>query len=96
MMNLTKEQESYIVETLCDMSDDDMYDEMLNSIYGQVTICGNKYDTSEALKHVDPVAYRCGRADYFGNDDMFYEIDGSYYLVDEINDALAQMEANND
>jgi hypothetical protein len=40
------------------------YDEMLNECYGTVQVGGLEYDTAEVLKAVDPVAYRCGFADY--------------------------------
>ena len=40
------------------------YDDMLNESYGEVSICGLKYQASYALREVDPVAYRCGFADF--------------------------------
>lgn len=40
------------------------YDEMLDDVYGQATIGGQKYQTSRALREVDPVAYRCGFNDW--------------------------------
>ena len=45
--------------------DDEAYDEMLDECYGQVEIGGLFYSTSLALKEVDPIAYRCGRNDYY-------------------------------
>lgn len=42
----------------------DMYDEMLDEIYGLINICGYEYDASLALKNIDEVAYRCGFNDY--------------------------------
>lgn len=29
-----------------------------------ITICGYEYEPSRALEAVDPIAYRCGLADY--------------------------------
>jgi hypothetical protein len=40
------------------------YDEFLDEVYGDVQIAGLKYSTSLALKEIDPVAYRCGFADW--------------------------------
>ena len=40
------------------------YDEMLNDVYGTVIIAGYEYDTAQALKEVDPIAYRVGMNDY--------------------------------
>ena len=41
----------------------EQYDEFLNGL-GDVTIGGLQYEQSEALKRVDPVAYRCGFNDW--------------------------------
>ena len=40
------------------------YDEMLNDVYGLSKIGGYEYDTAQALREVDPIAYRVGMADY--------------------------------
>lgn len=41
----------------------EQYDEFLNEM-GNVIIGGLQYEQSEALKRVDPVAYRCGFNDW--------------------------------
>ena len=38
--------------------------EMLDEIYGEVTICGMTYSAGAALEACDPVAFRCGLSDY--------------------------------
>ena len=43
------------------------YDEMLNDVYGTVIIAGYEYDTAQALKEVDPIAYSVGMNDYEAN-----------------------------
>jgi len=43
--------------------EDDEYEEMLNELYGTVTVCGMEYDAGTVLKEVDPIAFRCGVAD---------------------------------
>ena len=40
------------------------YDEMLDDAYGVVTVAGFEYDTSRALRELDPIAYQCGWLDY--------------------------------
>lgn len=37
---------------------EDMFDDMLNSSYEAVQIMGLDYEPSEALKRIDPIAYR--------------------------------------
>jgi len=41
-----------------------MYDDMLDETYGTVDIAGITYDTSLALRLVDPIAYETGRHQY--------------------------------
>jgi hypothetical protein len=40
------------------------FDEFLDEIYGTVKIAGYEYNTSQALKEVDPIAYSVGMNDY--------------------------------
>jgi hypothetical protein len=40
------------------------YNDMLDDVYGVVTIAGYQYETSRVLKEVDPIAYRVGLSDY--------------------------------
>ena len=43
---------------------EDAYDEWLDDIYEPVNIAGYTYLASVALRLVDPIAYRVGRADW--------------------------------
>jgi hypothetical protein len=43
---------------------EEAYNEMLNDVYGTVNIAGYEYDTSRALKEIDPIAYSVGMNDY--------------------------------
>lgn len=49
---------------------DDEYDEMLDDVYGDVEICGMNYSSIQALKLLDPVAYRCAKNDYESDYDL--------------------------
>ena len=40
------------------------YNDMLDEVYGVVTIGGYHYHTSYALEAVDPIAYRVGMHEY--------------------------------
>ena len=40
------------------------YDEMLDECYEPVTVTGMEYQTSRALRELDPIAYRCGFNDW--------------------------------
>jgi hypothetical protein len=40
------------------------YDDMLDEIYPDCTIAGQKFTTSSALKALDPISYQCGFNDY--------------------------------
>ena len=43
----------------------DLYDEMIDECHDEVTrICGMEFNSSRALRELDPVAYRCGFADW--------------------------------
>lgn len=54
---------------------EEQYNEMLNDVYGVVNIAGLEYETARALRDVDPVAYRCGYADYVS--EYLHEVDPS-------------------
>lgn len=61
-----------------------LYNDMLDEVYGVVSIAGLEYSTSDALKRLDPIAYQCGLNDYIDsllNDGELEEIDGDYYYV---------------
>lgn len=44
------------------------YDEALDDTYEAAQICGYEYSPAEALKIVDPVAYRCGYNDWLNGE----------------------------
>ena len=69
-------------EELSDNLLDEMYKKMLDSCYGQIEICGNKYAVSRVLEEVDPTAYRCGYADWLDSEisgKNITEHGGKYY-----------------
>ena len=64
------------------------YDDMLDDSYGEVDICGMKYQSSRALKELDPTAYRCGLNDY--NDSELCDIEDQ---LEGLRDDLKRAEA---
>jgi hypothetical protein len=48
----------------------EQYDDMIRECYDTTTIAGLEYDTARALREVDPIAYRCGLADYIDSLDL--------------------------
>ena len=42
----------------------DQFEEMLDDVYGTVSVAGMEYGTARALKEIDPIAYRCWMLDY--------------------------------
>ena len=63
------------------------YDDTLDEIYPECRIAGMSCQTSRALKEADPVAYRCGFADWLDSEigeTLTDEIDSEYYDLSEV------------
>ena len=43
---------------------EEIFDEYLNELYGQVNICGIEYDAAYAFKRVDQIAYEVELSDW--------------------------------
>ena len=53
-----------------------VYGDLLDEVYGVVVIAGIEYDTSAALRDVDPTAFRCGFLDWLDSeirDGVYFE-----------------------
>jgi hypothetical protein len=87
-----RDRESYELEVLAEAVEhfeevpeyelEEQYCEMLDDVYGETNIAGYQYSTSRALAEVDPVAFRCGFADYIDSlitDGDMVEACGKYY-----------------
>lgn len=88
-MELTKEQEEYVLDSCKAVNLEEMYDDMLDECYGPVHIGCLEYSASYVLKEVDPTAYRCGMNDY-EYDLGLVEIDGEYYMLEDVEEALEE------
>lgn len=94
-MNFSKSQIETIKSSLDSISDraiEEMYQDCLDES-GPVKIAGYEYDTSHALRLVDPTAYRCGLADYISSllDDQLTEVDGEYFNTSDIENLIESL-----
>ena len=48
----------------------DLYEDMLDECFEDVQIAGMSYTTSNALKNVDPIAYRVGMSDWLDSENI--------------------------
>ena len=77
-----------VAQFIIDNLDDEVYDNMLDECYEEVTFGTLSYCPSIALYRLDPIAYNCGRSDYYDSlySDIVYELEryggGSFYGFD--------------
>jgi hypothetical protein len=43
---------------------EDFYDDLLNECYGEIKLGDLVFSSAEIIKTLDPIAYRCGLADF--------------------------------
>jgi hypothetical protein len=59
------------------------YDETLDEVYGMVQVAGMEYETSRALKELDPIAWRCGWIDWADSEYHELEMPDDLYNSDD-------------
>lgn len=66
------------IEVLTEEEAYERYDEMLDECYPDLMIAGLAYCTSDALKHIDAIAYRVGFNDWVDGEmrDGVFEVEG--------------------
>lgn len=73
---------------------EEQYRDFLDDCYGEIDVCGMKFQASRALEELDPTAFRCGLLDYVDgmdiNDDIEYQElkDMKNDLEDELYDLI--------
>jgi hypothetical protein len=87
----TAKQRAAIVENCTAIDREQAFRDMLDDCYGETEIAGMKYQTSRVLEEVDPIAFRCGVNDYFGNGD-YVEVEGGTYHKDDADKAAGQID----
>lgn len=88
---LTKDQRAKVLadaETLTDWALELQYNDLLDECNEPVKVCGYEYAPSSALAKLDPVAYRCGFADWIGCNEEIVEIGCQYYSVESVLKAI--------
>ena len=53
---------------MADYGAEELYADMLDEVYGVVTVAGMEYNTAYVLRNVDPIAFRCGLVDYLDSE----------------------------
>ena len=97
------------IETFEYICTDDEYNEYLDNVFDEVEIMGMTYNISYALKELDPIAYRCDKADYEANidlddveeyqelqnqlDELESQLDDLQNQLDELQDQLDELES---
>lgn len=68
------------MKTISEHELEQMYCEMLDDVFGTIKIAGLEYETSCALREVDPIAFRCGFADWLDSaiGETIWEHNGKY------------------
>lgn len=91
--NLEKLVEEAVTEELTAINQEEVYEDTLREIYGDIDLCGMKVDAADVLKRYDPVAFRCGMNDFFGTTDEYTEIAGELYYTSEVDEIRERIEA---
>jgi hypothetical protein len=85
----------HLIQTHCNPVDgDEMYEELLDECWPEVTIGCGTYSPSQILKNCDEVAFEIGvkeNLDNLAEDGVLYEVDGDYYRLDDIDQMLSDL-----
>jgi hypothetical protein len=100
-MNYTEKQLNYIRRNVAMVDVECLYDRMLDECYSFRSVGGpfEYLQPSHVLARADETAYLCGLADYqdsLAQERDYVEIDGDLYAVDDIEEALEDMEDEED
>lgn len=94
MKTVTINQTTYQIDDediISEYEIEDLFEEQLNEIYGEVEVCSYRYEAGSVLKEVDPTAFRCGCADFISEN--YSEVwENSKFLGYISNDTLDNLE----
>jgi len=93
-MNLTTKQIESIQSQLTPVRTEEVYLDMLNECHEPINVCGHEYQAGDTLRSVDPIAFRCGHADYISAmlEDSWVGVAGEYYDLTEVESLIEEME----
>ena len=85
----------YLIKEHCKPVDaEELYEDLLNETCDVVRIGSLEYSPGTVLKEMDPIAFRCGVADFLAGDERYIECDGDYYQVDDIEAMAEELKAD--
>ena len=64
-------------DAVVDSVDEDVFEDHLSMIYGDVNVCGYNYDAGRVLKEIDPIAFRVAFNDLTSNlyEEIYFDLD---------------------
>lgn len=83
-----------VKEHLEPVDENELFDEMMDCCYEDITIGCSSWTASHVLKNLDPIAYNIGTSEYMQDlveDDQYLEIDGRYYAVSDIEEMIEKL-----
>ncbi len=87
----------HLIQQHCETVDgEELFEEMLDECYEEVTIGNCSFSPSDVMKECDPTAFRIGVSEYLNSlaeDLQVYEVNGDYYNVTDIEDMLDDIES---
>ena len=87
----------HLIQQHCTAADgEDMFEEMLDECYPEITVGCCSFSPSQVLKELDPTAFRIGASENLSSlaeDGGLYESDGDYYQMTDIEEMLDEIES---
>ncbi len=87
----------HLIEQHCTAVDgEDLFEEILDECYPEVTVGCCTFSPSAVMKELDPTAFRIGaqeNLDSLAEDSQLYECNGDHYNTCDIDDMLDEIEA---
>ncbi len=88
----------HLIEQHCTAVDgEDLFEEVLDECYPEVTVGCCTFSPSAVMKELDPTCFRIGtqeNLDSLAEDDQLYECDGAYYQMFDIEEMIDEIEAD--
>jgi len=87
----------HLIETKLEPVDgEEMFEELLDECYPEISIGCCTFSPSQVMKELDPVCFRIGiqeQLDSQAQDGQLYEHGGDYYRLEDIEDMIDELEA---
>jgi hypothetical protein len=87
----------HLIQQHCTTVDgDEMFEEMLDECYPEITVGCCTFSPSAVMRELDPTAFRIGVSENLSSlaeDAQLYEVNGDYYNVTDIEEMLDEIES---